>query len=200
MWQSSFKWCILGVFLAMLSCSKGHSAPDSEVVSVESVVFTTQIRKPIGPPSVLTDLVDMHGRSVTVACNTCHATRSPNRDAQLGQNLAAFHQKLNGAHGKLSCVACHNADDGYASLRLADGKSLAYSEVMQLCAQCHGPQFRDYQHGAHGGMNGYWDLSRGERTRNNCIDCHHPHAPKFRTFMPAPGPHDQSHAGRPGHE
>jgi nitrate reductase cytochrome c-type subunit len=53
-----------------------------------------------------------------------------------------------------------------------------------LCAQCHGPQARDFQHGAHGGMTGYWDLSKGPRRRNSCIDCHDPHAPKYPAVMP----------------
>jgi hypothetical protein len=84
-------------------------------------------------------------------------------------------------------------------LRLADGRSLPYSDVMSLCAQCHGPQFRDYQHGAHGGMTGYWDLSKGGRTRNSCIDCHDPHAPKYPTVTPARGPNDRFLSGD-GHE
>jgi hypothetical protein len=70
---------------------------------------------------------------------------------------------------------------------------------MTLCAQCHGPQFRDYQHGAHGGMSGFWDLSKGGRTRNNCIDCHDPHAPKYPTVTPARGPNDRFQTGG-GHE
>ena len=80
------------------------------------------------------------------------------------------------------------------TLRLADGAALPYTEVMQLCAQCHGPQHRDYQHGAHGGMAGYWDLSKGGRTRANCIDCHVPHAPKYQPVQPARGPNDRGTA------
>ena len=56
---------------------------------------------------------------------------------------------------------------------------------MRLCAQCHGPQFRDYGKGAHGGMEGHWDLSRGGRTRNHCVDCHDPHVPAIRQVQPA---------------
>jgi hypothetical protein len=77
-----------------------------------------------------------------------------------------------------------------------------FADVMKLCAQCHGPQFRDYQHGAHGGMNGYWDLSRGGRSRNNCIDCHDPHAPAYVGAIPAPRPRDRflTPAGAAAHE
>ena len=196
----------LSIALTNSSCSKSHSddstsAPGNESVATSSDAFSTLVRKPAGPPSVKTDLVDRFGNPVTVACNTCHTSKPPNRDAQLGQSLTTFHQAVSGAHGKLNCVACHNPDEGYQTLRLADGKSLPYTEVMQLCAQCHGPQYRDYQNGAHGGMTGYWDLSRGGRARNNCIDCHHPHTPKYRTFIPAPGPQDtSSHQKGAGHE
>jgi formate-dependent nitrite reductase cytochrome c552 subunit len=120
--------------------------------------------------------------------------KEPNPQAQLGADLTAFHQGLHGAHGNLACVSCHNPAEGYGSLRLADGKSLPYAEVMHLCAQCHGPQYRDYQHGAHGGMTGYWDLSKGGRTRANCIDCHNPHTPKYQPVQPAKGPNDRGSA------
>jgi predicted CXXCH cytochrome family protein len=94
------------------------------------------------------------------------------------------------AHGMLACYSCHNPDDADA-LRLADGTSVAYPDVMTLCAQCHGTQARDYEHGAHGGMNGYWDLTRGPRTRNNCIDCHDPHSPEFPSMQPTFKPRDR---------
>ncbi|MBL8867969.1 MAG: hypothetical protein KF873_23440 [Gemmataceae bacterium] len=157
------------------------------------------IRRPAGPPSVPTGTLDEKGRPVTIACANCHATKPAVADAKLGSPLKLFHQGLIGQHGTLSCVSCHNPTDGYASLRLADGKSVPYAEVMTLCAQCHGPQFRDYQHGAHGGMTGYWDLSKGSRVRNNCVDCHDSHAPKYPTVTPAPGPNDRNPSGG-GHE
>jgi formate-dependent nitrite reductase cytochrome c552 subunit len=153
--------------------------------------FPVTIRKPAGPPTIKTGAFDDKGNPITIACATCHTTKPANTDAKLGTALTLFHQGLVGKHANLSCVSCHNAADGYGTLRLADGKSLPYSEVMTLCAQCHGPQFRDYQHGAHGGMNGHWDLSKGPRVRNNCIDCHDPHAPKYPTVAPALGPHDR---------
>jgi hypothetical protein len=65
------------------------------------------------------------------------------------------------------------------------------TDAMTLCAQCHGPQFRDYQNGSHGGMNGHWDLSRGPRLRNHCVDCHDPHVPQVLPVHPAPGPKDR---------
>jgi hypothetical protein len=66
-----------------------------------------------------------------------------------------------------------------------------FEDGMQLCAQCHGPQHRDYLRGAHGGMQGYWDSGRGPKVRNNCLHCHDPHAPKFPAMHPASGPNDR---------
>ena len=133
------------------------------------------VRAPHGPSGVPTGTFDEKGRAVSVACATCHSTKPVNAEAKLGTPLVQFHQGLFGKHGTLSCTSCHNSADGYASLRLADGKKVPHAEVMTLCAQCHGPQYRDYQHGAHGGMTGFWDLKAGGRTRNNCIDCHDVH-------------------------
>ncbi|MFT7633353.1 MAG: formate-dependent nitrite reductase cytochrome c552 subunit, partial [Mariniblastus sp.] len=72
-----------------------------------------------------------------------------------------------------------------------DGTKVEFTDVMTLCAQCHGPQMTDYEHGAHGGMNGHWDLNRGPQTKNNCVDCHQPHAPKFPKMQPTFKPRDR---------
>ena len=148
------------------------------------------ISKPLTGPRVDTGLKDSHGNSVTVACATCHATRVSNHDNKLPVDLNEFHGGMAFAHGTVSCLSCHNPAD-YDSLKLADGTRLDYSDVMTLCSQCHGTQRRDYDHGAHGGMNGYWDLKRGPRTRNNCVDCHDPHLPKYPQMQPTFKPHDR---------
>jgi len=185
----------------------GCSRPPSDTMSSHNEVSADTdkqqcpviIRKPSGPPTIDTGTFDEHGKPVAVSCATCHATRPANTDAKLGTALAQFHQQTKGNHGNLTCVSCHNPTDGYGSLRLADGNRVAYPDVMTLCAQCHGPQFRDYEHGAHGGMTGYWDRSKGGRVRNNCVDCHAAHAPKYPTVMPARGPNDRFPTGG-GHE
>jgi hypothetical protein len=106
------------------------------------------------------------------------------------RELDQFHQGLALQHGTLRCAACHT-EGAPTRLHLADGRNLERSQAMELCRQCHGPQYRDYEHGAHGGMAGHWDLSRGPRTRNHCIDCHDPHAPQIREVIPAPPPRDR---------
>jgi len=148
------------------------------------------IRRPAGPPRVNLGITDLRGRPVTASCATCHATRAPDETNRIATDLIDFHQGLVVQHGTLSCLSCHNRAD-YASLRLADGTAVPYRDVMTLCALCHGPEYRDYQHGAHGGMSGYWDRTRAPRTRNNCVDCHDPHAPLFPRMQPTFKPRDR---------
>ena len=104
--------------------------------------------------------------------------------------LDLFHQGLTVHHGTNACVSCHNPTN-YDQLHLADNRAVEFVDVVTLCAQCHGTQYRSYQHGAHGGMTGYWDLTRGPRQRNGCTSCHDPHAPKYQGAIPMPPPRDR---------
>lgn len=141
------------------------------------------IRQPDGKVMVDSGRRDARGEPVMVACATCHDTREPVAGVTSASDLDEFHQGLTYAHGNLSCLSCHNAED-YDALKLADGRAVSFAASMTLCAQCHGPQFRDYQNGSHGGMSGHWDLTQGGRTRNSCIDCHDPHHPAYPQVMP----------------
>ncbi len=125
-----------------------------------------------------------------VSCGYCHTTTKPNVDTHRAEDLDQFHQGLKYQHGNLTCLSCHNAND-YEALRLADGRRVDFADSITLCSQCHGPQRRDYDRGLHGGMNGYWDLTRGGRTRNTCVNCHDPHAPAFPEVMPVLPPKDR---------
>jgi len=151
---------------------------------------TVTINRPLGPPVIRIDGTDPHGRQSSIACSTCHGLRPANYANRVPADLDQFHQQMKFSHGKLACFACHNPKD-YDSLRLADETVLGYPDVMTLCSQCHGQEARAYEHGAHGGMNGYWDLSRGARTRNNCIDCHDPHVPKYPSMQTTFKPRDR---------
>ena len=163
-----------------------HQSTTGSVTELHPII----IDRPDGPPAVDTGLFDANGQAVTANCTTCHATRQPDFAITDGAQLIDFHQGLITQHGDLTCLTCHNPDD-YSALRRADGTSLPFTEVMQLCAQCHGPQYRDYVNGSHGGMTGYWDLSRGPRVRNHCIVCHDPHAPQYPQVMPVFKPRDR---------
>lgn len=141
-------------------------------------------------PRVFTGHTDKDGRPITVACGTCHATRNPNFENAHSDDLDEFHRGLKFVHGNQRCLACHDPSN-YDQLRLADGSGVPFEDVMQLCAQCHAIQARDFANGAHGGMNGYWDVSRGNRIRHNCTDCHDPHSPLLPRMMPTFKPRDR---------
>jgi hypothetical protein len=153
--------------------------------------WTTVVSAPDGPPRIHAGEVDSLGRAVTVSCNSCHANIESNTARRSAEDPPMqFHQGLRFSHGGMSCVSCHNTKN-YDTLRLADGSAVTFPNVMNLCAQCHTPQARDWERGAHGGMTGYWDLTRGGRLRKNCIDCHDPHAPEFPSMRPTFKPRDR---------
>jgi hypothetical protein len=152
--------------------------PATHVVTVET-------------PAQLTSVPLLAGsQDLRVACGTCHFLRP---DAPLPANparLTQFHVGLVVQHGELACASCHVEGKG-TDLHLATGERLPMTEAMTLCGQCHGPQLRDYRKGAHGGMSGHWDLSRGPRTRKHCVDCHDPHSPAYVGGQPVFPPRDR---------
>lgn len=179
-----------------LSGQGGGGATPAPLASASSsaagtnVSFAVVIRRPAGAPRVGTGATNLRGEAVTVACGSCHTTTAPNLETRSAGQLRQFHLGLKYDHGNLTCLSCHNARD-YDTLRMADSRPVAFEDVVTLCSQCHGPQRRDYDMGLHGGMNGYWDLTRGGRTRNTCINCHDPHAPAFPLVMPVLPPRDR---------
>jgi hypothetical protein len=163
--------------------------PEAVATSARST-YPVIIRKPSGPPRVQLAGADPLGRSAIVACSTCHAGRKPNLKNVSASTLDEFHQGMTFHHGNIACYACHNPEDA-DSLRLADGTRIEYETVMTLCSQCHGPQATAMEHGAHGGMNGHWDLTRGPQIKNNCIDCHDPHQPNYPKMVVGFKPKDR---------
>lgn len=139
---------------------------------------------------IATGKLDALGRPEIVACVTCHSQRTPQALPTSTAELDEFHQGLTFVHGGLACASCHVIGD-QTSLHRADGTLIAMSDAIQLCRQCHGPQARDYDHGAHGGMNGHWDRSLGAQLKNHCIDCHDVHAPQFQPSKPVLPPLDR---------
>jgi len=174
---------IAGLRTAEEESPGGTKVSNSESPATSRFQHPVVVNHPTGPPRIATGKVDALGREITLSCASCHANRESHLETNNEKDLKEFHQGLHFAHGTLKCVSCHNPGD-YNSLRLAEGRSLPFAEVQSLCSQCHAPQARDYEHGAHGGMNGHWDLSRGPRQRKGCIDCHDPHAPSFPGMVP----------------
>lgn len=152
-------------------------------------MFPVHIRPGPKTPKVVAK-TDDDANPLPVSCSTCHSTRPPDLATISAAQLTEFHQGLNYAHGGLSCLSCHNADN-YDVLRKADGSVVEYPQTVQLCAQCHGPQYRDYTHYSHGGVTGYWDLTIGPRERNTCTNCHDPHQPAYPRVQPVFPPQDR---------
>ncbi|MCA8987464.1 MAG: hypothetical protein KDA78_07480 [Planctomycetaceae bacterium] len=182
---------VLAVLLVLQGCSEpiDNSVESVAANSTLEPLFATVIREPPVPHGVRA--VAPNGEEVSLQCNACHSVRAHNLKSASAVDLDEFHQGMHYQHGSLTCVSCHQPDDGYSSLRLADGTSIAFFESIQLCGQCHGPQLRDYEHGAHGGMTGYWDLTRGGRERNHCLHCHDAHKPAYADFQPVAPPRDR---------
>jgi hypothetical protein len=175
------------------SVDTGVARPELERVNVSSALT-----------GIGTGTRGADGRETVIACATCHELRDgPHALPASAAELGPPHDGLRFEHGDLPCASCHHPER-YDQVRLADGTALPLTEAMRLCSQCHGPQARDFARGAHGGMRGYWDLSRGPRERNGCVDCHDAHAPAFPVFTPAPPPRDRflpvpdrAHGGQP---
>ncbi|MEX2581408.1 MAG: hypothetical protein WD342_20295 [Verrucomicrobiales bacterium] len=197
-------WFVGALVMSWLAQYRARDRPGrafSDKVIGETLHPVT-IRQPSAGPWVDSGKKDEKGQPVIISCATCHDTRDPDFKTNEAALLDEFHQGMAYQHGSLSCMSCHHPED-YNSLKLADDRRVDFAQSMQLCAQCHGPQHRDYQNGSHGGMTGYWDLRQGPRERNHCIDCHDPHHPKYPRLMPVfppkreigeavPPPHEES--------
>lgn len=192
-WGSLLLAALTGIGAAVvLSANADHQGPDNGIENslVNSPAkYSTTIVGASEAPGIPTGEVDALGQPVLANCTTCHATRDANFATNDGNQLKEFHQGLTTQHGSLACVSCHNPGD-YSQLRLASGEAIEFTDSIRLCAQCHGPQYRDYLQGAHGGMTGHWDLTQGPRTRNHCLVCHDAHAPKYQPVMPVFRPRD----------
>jgi hypothetical protein len=128
-------------------------------------------------------------------CSDCHSLFETKEDPTrtLGQ-----HQHVVLDHGLNNrCLNCHDPVDRNR-LSLRGGGSVSFAEVDRLCAQCHGPTWRDWQLGMHGMSLGHWDASFGERRKLRCSECHDPHAPAFAPMSPypPPTPHTLDHPRR----
>lgn len=99
------------------------------------------------------------------------------------------------------CYNCHN-EQNLETLQVRDGRQVKFDNIPLLCGSCHGPTLRDWDAGAHGRTNGFWDRNLGEAQRLSCTNCHDPHAPHIPTRTPAPGPrllHETPKPAAPGH-
>lgn len=176
-------------------------SPEPSMPAEASGAHRVTIHQPDSLTSIATSETNARGETVGIPCGTCHEVREePHALPTSAAELGGPHEGLQFDHGDNACASCHHPER-YDQLRLASGEAIPLTDAMRLCAQCHGTQKRDYDHGAHGGMRGHWDLASGPRERNHCVDCHDPHAPAFPSYEPVFRPRDRflgEHGG--GHE
>jgi len=107
------------------------------------------------------------------------------------------HQNIRLEHGNNRfCLNCHHPSDRNAFVDY-DGTAISQSDVVLLCGKCHGTIYRDWEAGAHGRQNGYWNPLMGARTKLRCIQCHDPHRPQFQPMKPLPPPKYPPRAAHP---
>jgi hypothetical protein len=197
-WRSP--WMGLSLYLLALICTLGLTAcseqPSSPALetwtppAADAELHPVSLVRPTSTGGMATMTAEITGTPAAIGCATCHSEGSGPALATRPGVEKGFHKPIQVNHGGLICLSCHVPDDP-GLLHLVDGKQVTLLQSIQLCSQCHGPQRRNFDHGAHGGMRGYWDLQRGPRYRNDCVTCHSPHAPTYPTVTPMPGPRDR---------
>jgi len=153
--------------------------PVSEPTHVSpSATDTTPVRRPSQEPTY--DVAVF-----TYRCSECHKIiASPEKTYR----TLTQHTEIELQHGiNTHCFNCHHPTNRDAFVD-DFGSEIPWTEPQLVCAKCHGPVYRDWQHGSHGRTNGYWLASEGEQTRLKCIECHDPHHPPFPSRSPEPGP------------
>jgi hypothetical protein len=178
-------WLIGPVFLvlagAMYATRHDRDIPHTERVTVAVEEITTDpLRSPLADPPLM--LVAGFEKK----CTECHRLFTSPLDTP---RRLMQHCEVVTDHGLNDrCFNCHDREDRNR-LVLNSGETVPFADATRLCAECHGPVWRDWERGIHGRTVDYWDASRGPRRRLTCVECHDPHVPAYDPMQPLPGPH-----------
>lgn len=175
--------------LLVLDGLREPSWPDDRRFSREetsSRLNREEVRMPEVELAMATGETGPDGQPLVQTCAECHDDRRPNPHAR-SISSKGFHAGMDYHHGAQSCLTCHDMKN-YDKLHTVAGRPLSMSNSLKLCSQCHVFQHRDFVDGVHGGMSGHWDLTRGGRQRQTCIDCHDPHHPATPPVEAEPPP------------
>jgi hypothetical protein len=170
--------CLL---FSLMSCSSGDEKTDEELYKrtvLGNTFDTAPVRGEMKP-------LLLRRSSFQYKCSECHKDFS---SMKRREDLKGEHSNIDFDHGSnLNCLNCHHQKNRNVYVDQFGGE-IPSTQPARLCAKCHGPIHRDWVAGVHGRQNGYWDVSKGERTKLLCIQCHDPHRPKFQLMKPDPAP------------
>lgn len=177
-------WAIGPIFLGVAAwlafASPSAEIPVGEVRLVPlDQIAPGQWRKP------LTSANDGVINGAVRPCSECHKLfGTPAED----NRKLIQHKDVVLQHGmNKRCLNCHFGEDR-DKLVLHDGTLVDFKETPQLCSQCHGTVYRDWQMGTHGKTMDGWDPSLATQRRLTCNECHDPHSPRYKPLTPLPGP------------
>lgn len=188
---------LAGLFLLFLALAAGfalnlwgQSAPLPPIAPADPSIISTATAR-----TSYAELIRTGADVSDFDCYVCHEKgKSPTLAFDEGHNLIipSEHSDIVMGHGRNNrnnlCYNCHD-ENNLELLQTRDGRELKLSESTPLCGSCHGPTYRDWDAGAHGRTSGYWNRDMGPITKQDCVACHNPHAPKFPGRKPGPPPH-----------
>jgi hypothetical protein len=116
-------------------------------------------------------------------CSDCHEDEEPNLEIR---ELEYEHDDLIFDHGggRLWCHNCHDPTEP-GTLSSLKEEAIDLDAAYLLCGECHFRQQTDWYFGAHGKRIGLWT---GRRRIYSCPECHDPHSPSIKPFVPEPPP------------
>jgi len=183
---------VLAVSAVSLAFAPRYQRPAVAPTPVpEWATDTTPVRQPSLRPLYTVRVVEKESE---LCCNECHRTHPATR--AFGADFTK-HSEIRLAHGiNTRCLNCHHPVNRETFVD-DFGEEIPWNQPQRLCSKCHGPVYRDWQHGSHGRSNGHWDTAQGQLVRLKCIECHDPHHPPFQSLASAPAP--RTLHGKPQH-
>lgn len=158
----------------------GSNSTESKENSPEKSISRIDTTPPRGSPELELDRVGWN-----YDCMECHRSLKAKweRDYELSEHK---HIQLDHGNNRF-CLNCHHPENRDTFVDY-DGSEISGDDTVALCAKCHGTLHQDWEAGAHGRKNGYWDTTKGDQTRLSCSQCHDPHSPAFSPMHPLTAP------------
>ncbi len=178
-WVVALVFCALAGWFAFLA-PPGDIGPVADAADVHRDQIVPGARRTVvGEPAAI------HVGSFALRCMECHRFfDSP----PVERRILTQHTNVVLRHGQNTrCFNCHDRRNRGVLVRY-DGTSLSFDQVPQLCSECHGTVYRDWELGMHGKTMGSWDAASGRQVRLACNECHDPHSPAYPRYVPLPAP------------